>query len=130
LREPTFEPDGTRWTWTVYGPPLPSGDQIRAASAVSFPTRADAEANYRLHDHSKSDGHGRRLLTDIELNRLLEYAAQMSEGCNFNGRVVRSSKGADGGNWEIQWAGADNRTKHLMYTAVTKLRRSYNVLDE
>lgn len=131
MREPTFEIDGTRWTWVVYGSPLLSGNfSIQDASAISFPGREAAEHNYRLHSCSKSDAYGRRLLTETELNRLLGYAAQICAECAFDGRVVRAPADADGLNWAIYWNGMSRRGKNLMYGTVMRLRKTYNLLDK
>jgi hypothetical protein len=130
LREPVFEAVGTRWTWTISQRPQLVGDRDLLTSPVSFPNRESAEEHFRLHELGVLDDSGRRLLSTFELNELLCYAVQMCEGEPFVCVAVPSPRGADGVNWGISWEGADRHCQYLMYNAVAKLRRAYNLREE
>lgn len=129
MREPIYKQvEGGRWIWEVHGAPILAGDHTLATSPVSFQSENAAQENYSLHQASKTDGQGRKLLSEVELLKLLSQAAEMS-GCEFSGRIYREKR-IDGSNWSIDWNCVDRRCMSLMSNAKTKIQSSYNLLDE
>ncbi|MEH6435813.1 hypothetical protein [Massilia sp. DD77] len=124
-----FEKVDGRYIWRPEDAPLVPDYRLLDYSPVSFPDEAAARAMYDEILFTRHV-HGRHLLTDTQLNRLLNYAAEMcGEKCVFKGFVVQSDEHIDGRNWDINWYGTDVGTRQLMHNAVAKLRKTANLLD-
>ncbi|WP_208280147.1 hypothetical protein [Massilia oculi] len=129
MSEPIFKKVSGRFIWRSGETTILPTYLILEHSPVSFPDLETAQRIYRLLEAAQRVN-GRRLLTERTLNEILKYAADMAgPRCAFEGWIVRSTGDAEGRNWDVNWRGADRRTKSLMYSAVTKLRKTVNLLD-
>ncbi|MGJ0528227.1 hypothetical protein ACR42A_32155 [Burkholderia gladioli] len=128
------EGDDHRWKWVVTTFDTATITGSFGFSAISFQNRNDAVADFEQHVAAPSDGKGRRILSKVQIDRLLTIAATAYEECNnFAPAPVQWQEAdANGCNWFIRSAQGTDVVgcEQRLLNDVENVRAAYNIPDE